>query len=299
MGDPAVWLRLALYLDLLLAFGVPAFVLTAPAAVGEALKFRAGLLAAGVLGVVLSGVGLLSLTAGMAGVSVWNVDRGTLASVLQGTAVGAAWIVRISSLVLLAVGAAMVRGRAGTVLAAACGAVAAATLAWSGHGAMDEGPLGALHLVADVMHVLAAGLWFGALLVLVLLVWRAGTTADETYPLMAAEALASFAATGARTVAILTASGIVNLWLVVGPAGLTDIPTTTYGRLLLAKLALFAGMLALAATHRFRYVPALEGAVDAGARQITLRRLRVTLVVEATGAGAVLALVAWLGTLEP
>lgn len=299
MGDPAIWLRLALYLDLLLAFGVPAFVLTAPAAVGEALKFRAGLLAAGVLGVVLSGVGLLLLAAGMADVSVWNVDRGTLASVFEGTAVGATWIVRISSLVLLAVGAAMVRGRAGTALAAMCGAVAAATLAWSGHGAMNEGPLGALHLVADVMHILAAGLWSGALMVLVLLVWRAGTAADDRYPLMAAEALASFAATGAWTVAILTASGVVNLWLVIGPAGLTDLLTTTYGRLLLAKFALFAGMLALAATHRFRYVPALEGALDAGARQATLRRLRVTLAVEAIGAGAVLALVAWLGTLEP
>jgi putative copper export protein len=45
-------------------------------------------------------------------------------------------------------------------------AVALATLAWTGHGAMDEGAKGWAHLLADILHLLAAGAWSGRCLAL-------------------------------------------------------------------------------------------------------------------------------------
>jgi putative copper resistance protein D len=62
------------------------------------------------------------------------------------------------------------------------------------------------------------------------------------------------------------------------------------------KLALFAGMLALAAAHRWRLVPALAAA---GGGSNTVRVLRRTLALEAALGLAVLGVVAVLGTLEP
>ena len=44
-----------------------------------------------------------------------------------------------------------------------------ASLAWAGHGAATPGAAGDLHLAADVLHLLAAGLWLGTLPPLVLL----------------------------------------------------------------------------------------------------------------------------------
>ena len=53
---------------------------------------------------------------------------------------------------------------------AGLGAVALASFAWSGHGADGEGAAGLFKLAADVLHLLAAGVWLGALAALLLLV---------------------------------------------------------------------------------------------------------------------------------
>src|SRR3546814_18790272 len=49
-----------------------------------------------------------------------------------------------------------------SVMAVSSG-VGLATLAWAGHGAMDDGVRGYIHLASDVMHLWAAGAWIGAL----------------------------------------------------------------------------------------------------------------------------------------
>ena len=56
----------------------------------------------------------------------------------------------------------------------------------------------------------------------------------------------------------LVASGAANAWLRVGSVG--DLVTTTYGRLLAAKLLLMSGAIALAAWHRRRTMPRLTAA---------------------------------------
>ena len=88
-------------------------------------------------------------------------------------------------------------------------------------------------------------------------------------------------------------------WLLVGIGNLPRLPHTLYGQLLLTKLILFGAMLGLASLNRFRLTPAFEEAVATGDHGKAIEALRRSLAVEAGCAISILALVAWLGTLEP
>jgi putative copper resistance protein D len=96
-------------------------------------------------------------------------------------------------------------------------------------------------------------------------------------------------------VAAIVASGLVNAWFLIGPSGLPQLVGDPYGRALLAKLALFAAMLALAAANRWHLAPALRR--EPG--RTGLAALRRSITAESLAGIGVLALVAWLGTLEP
>ncbi|MBO9603147.1 MAG: copper homeostasis membrane protein CopD [Novosphingobium sp.] len=179
-------------------------------------------------------------------------------------------------------------GRAGFLAAGTLGTLAAASLAWLGHGASRDGwlPIG-----GDVLHVLAASLWIGALFGFAPLLRGAR---EEAGIARLRVALDRFSALGLPLVAVLALSGAANTLYVVGPDHLGGLPSTPYGRLLLAKLAAFAAMLALAALNRWRLTPALARREGGSAG-----RLRASVGIEAALGAAVLALVAWLGTLEP
>jgi putative copper resistance protein D len=174
---------------------------------------------------------------------------------------------------------------------AGCSGLATASLAWLGHAGAGEGPLHLLHLAADALHVLAAAAWIGALAGLLLL---ARTDRGDPRRATLHRALQQFAGIGSLLVAVLVATGLANAWLIVGPAYALSGWTTPFGRVLAAKLALFGVMLVLAARNRWQLTPALAARPDSAAA--TLRR---SVTLEALAGLAVLALVAWLGTLEP
>ncbi|KAK0338878.1 hypothetical protein LTR94_036782, partial [Friedmanniomyces endolithicus] len=71
-------------------------------------------------------------------------------------------------------------------------AAALATLAWNGHGAASEGSTGWLHLTADILHLLAAGLWVGALFGLLLLMARRAEEIDAAHLRLTHRALHGF-----------------------------------------------------------------------------------------------------------
>jgi putative copper resistance protein D len=215
------------------------------------------------------------LATGAIGDVVRYMDLGKAAAVRTGAAVLAMFALT-----------AIARGRASWLAAAALGALAAVSLAWMGHGAATEGPLHPLHLASDVLHALAACAWLGALAAFVPL---ALGTAPRGVLLTA---LRRFSAIGPFVVAVLVLTGAVNAWVLVGLDNLGAIAGTPYGRVLLAKLGLFAVMLALAAANRFRHTPAL-------ADDAPLSAIRRSLAVEAGAGLGVLGLVAWLGTLAP
>lgn len=68
--------------------------------------------------------------------------------------------------------------------------------------------------------------------------------------------LARFSTVAAVTALAAAAAGVALAWTQVG--SLSNLATTTYGRLLLAKVAVVGVILALAAYNRFRLLPALE-----------------------------------------
>lgn len=304
MDAVAVALRFGLYLDLMLLFGAGAFALHAlrgaERASGAVLPLFPVTLGAALAGLPLSVLGLLSLTANMAGTSLFEVDCDTLGVVLWETAIGTAWMVRIAA--LAATAAAVIALRrvplVASLAAATGGAVALASLAWSGHAAMQEGLSGWLHLAGDIAHLLAAGLWIGALFCLAMLLFAPSAAASVGRLRLTHRALAGFAAVGTLAVAILVASGIANTFWILGWAGLAGAPGTRYGQLLIAKLLLFAAMLGLAASNRFRLVPRFETDMTSAPRT-ALAALRWSIAVETLAGVAILALVAWLGTLDP
>ena len=123
----------------------------------------------------------------------------------------------------------------------------------------------------------------------------------------ATRSLDQFSIVGTICVLIIAATGLINSQLIVGVGNLGRSLGSPYGQLLLAKLALFALMLALAAANRWRLTPALAAAA-AGIDGIegvdaepdgAIANMRKSLIIEASAALAILALVAWFGTLEP
>jgi len=175
-----------------------------------------------------------------------------------------------------------------------------ATFAWTGHGVYDSGFVGLIHTVADLFHLLAAGVWIGALLplsVLILCSLRSQTMTDARTTL---ENLEQFSGIGPAVVAVLILTGLVNTWFLVGLEQWQGLITTAYGNALIIKLILFGGMLLLAGSNRYRLSPALRTDIeDFRPVASSLRALRTSILIETVLAFLVLVTVALLGILEP
>lgn len=247
---------------------------------------------------VASATGLLALSA-VGGIAAqaslfagsWTdgLTGEALASVVAYMPLGKAALVRagaaLAALVLLAL---LPRGRAAWLAIATAGAVATTSLAWMGHAGANEAPGAELHLLADAVHALAAALWVGALVAFACLLAR------RVDPYILHAALRRFSRIGVPLVLLLALTGLVNGWFLVGPANAIGMLTTPYGRWLLVKLGLFAGMLVLAAINRNRLTPAIEGRTLSATGH-----LRHSIALETALGLGVLAVVAWLGTLPP
>lgn len=240
---------------------------------------------------------LVAQTAVMAGSLSEAVKPASLSFMVTGTALGMAMVVRalVALLGLVAI-LALRPGRVLGGLTVAAGLVVAASFAWTGHGAATEGPGGLVHLGADILHAVAAALWLGALAALTLLLIRRAAPDD----LAVHRALHGFAGLGTLAVGLLVLTGLVNSWFLVGPARVADLGANLYGQLLIAKLVLFALMLALAAGNRFRLTPGLGSVLTSGEDpREALQRLRRSVLAETLAGALLLAVVAVMGTLAP
>lgn len=297
-----IGVRFAVYLTLAALFGFGAFGLYGLRARerGNALALRPWLVTLAALAMLLSIAWLILMASSMAGTPLWPIDHAAIDGLLTGSAVGFAWKVRMTALGAAALVAMFAAGRSlGLTIVTLSSAIAMAMLAWTGHGAMDDGVMGWSHLVADLLHLLAAGAWVGALLGLVLLTSRPSERVDANHLGVTHRALHGFGTVGIIVVATIIVTGMFNAWMLIGIANVTALPTTLYGQLFMAKLALFAAMLGLAALNRFRLTPAFERSVEAGDHRSALVALRTSLAIETTFVCVILGLVAWLGTLAP
>ena len=213
---------------------------------------------------LVSGVALLLFqTAILEARAAAAVDPAALGRVLFETHGGRVWLVRHGLLLLLAAflalrwnvderidwgaarGEALLLGASALVLAGA-----------AGHAAAVE-PGAALAIAVDGVHLFASGVWAGALLPLAALLAAAAREEGADARPYAALAARRFSRWALVAVVVLAVSGIANAATHVGSvAGLVG---TTYGRLLLAKLALLVPILALAAMNRRLHLPWLSG----------------------------------------
>lgn len=258
---------------------------------------RPALIVAALIVALGSLAALVAQTAVMAGSLSEAIKPASLSFMVTGTALGRAMLVRAAVALLAPVAVVALKpGRVLWVLTVATGLIVAVSFAWTGHGAATEGPDGLLHLVADIIHAVAAALWLGALAALTILLLRRAAPDD----LAIHRALHGFAGLGTVAVILLVLTGLVNSWFLVGPERIETLGTSLYGQLLIAKLVLFVLMLGLAADNRFRLTPSLglrlEGAEDPIA---TLQRLRRSITAEAALGVAILGLIAVMGTLPP
>ncbi len=304
METGVVLLRWAQYAASFVLMGGALFAIYALPASGPASAATSGwprrlLAGAAALLVLASIAGLLLQTAVVAGSLGAALDPSTLVSVLTEMAMGAASLVRALAAALALVLLLVLRpGRGAWIGVAVLGAAATASMAWMGHGAATEGAAGGLHLLADIVHLAGAAVWIGALAFFVIL--ASDQRHDEDRRAAFHAALAGFSGLGSGLVAALVASGLVNSWFLVGPSGWPMLAETTYGRLLVFKLVLFATMVALAAANRFRLTPALRAALaDPAEAGEAIGALRRSLLLEFGVSLAVLGLVAWLGRLAP
>lgn len=299
MDAAIVALRLVQFAAAVVLFGAPLFLLYGlTAAARDAQRWPRPLAILASLALAVGAVaGLLAQTAVMAGDPAAALDMELLRSVGGETPFGLAAVARaLAATAALVLAWRMAPGATLWRALAVLGVAAVASFAWSGHGAATEGPGSLVHLIADILHLLAAGVWIGALAAFCLLLRARPFGTPQAQALHGA--LAGFSGVGSAVVAILVLSGLVNSWFLVGPQGLARLATTGWGVLMLAKLAVFAAMLGLAAVNRFRLTPALAaGAADGDAA--ALGGLRRSIALETAAAVLVLALVAALGTLAP
>jgi putative copper resistance protein D len=228
------------------------------------------------------------------------VNAAALWLILSATHFGHAALARLA-LLIVSIGTSLCvrRPRALWVVQTLLGGGIVASFAWTGHGAMSRGAVGMIHLAADLLHLLTAGIWIGALFSLVVLMIRSNNSRASEAVRAAQFGLDRFSAIGVLVVAVLILSGLVNSWFLIAPHW-HALLTTLYGIILLVKLALFVGMLGLATLNRYWAAPSLRDSLNhqSPTRQ-SLHALRTTLVAETGLALLVLISVSILGMLVP
>ncbi|MBM3451130.1 MAG: hypothetical protein FJX78_09175 [Armatimonadetes bacterium] len=168
--------------------------------------------------------------------------------------------------------------RGGSIVAIAAIVIMFASISVTSHAAGHPGPVA---ILLDVVHGVAAAVWLGAVVgVAYSPLWRRD---EGTRRARLIAIFDSVSATGLAAVILLMTTGayaaLLRIW---GPPALVR---TVYGNLLLAKLALFALALGIAAFNRWRGLRALRAgaAGDALRRNVRLESVVLLAIVLVTG----------------
>jgi copper transport protein len=160
-------------------------------------------------------------------------------------------LARIALLLVVAVFAVRLRKRtqwSRPVLAAGAVLAVALALTWAVAEHASAGVQVPLAIASTVLHLLAMALWLGGLVALLILLRRTE---------LPAAAVARFSRVAFTCVTVLVVTGVYQSWRGLG--SFAELTGTTYGRLLLAKLAAVVLLLAAAGLSR-RWTARLVGA---------------------------------------
>ena len=310
--EPA--LRFVQYVLLLGLFGWAAFRilgLRAATWVPERSGRSTAILAAA-LAPVVSTMLMLAAISAMMGQPLAALDVSMIQAMTLSTDMGWAFMVRTALLLAGLVAILVARKVTGLAAAAFCFGAALMTLGWSGHAAGTEGALGSLHRISNGVHLLAAGLWLGAIGWFLHLTIEAHREPGHVSAMPLLTIMHRFAPLGVALVATVAATGLLNAQLIFGLENSPVTLTTTYGLLLAVKIAAVAAMLAFGAHNArlSRQMVSANVAADptedaASAEDIepieaaALPALRRSLTMELSLALVVIGLVAVFGMLSP
>jgi len=248
------------------------------------------------LAALLSAIGWLGCEAVlMSGDANGYRNGAILWTVLSDTEFGGIWRWRLLLLLLMPIflGWRLLRHRTPLVWPVlASGIFLVASLAGVGHGAMGLGFSAWAHLGNQAVHLLAAAVWVGGLLSLFHTI-RYIRDARLGVVLLR-HALGRFSLVGFVTVLLILASGLLNSWFLVG--SFDALLHTTYGQVLMVKVACFLCMVAMALLNRLFLMPRFTGAGDG---EESLQLLLRSVAVEQIFAILVVVSVSLLGTLAP
>ena len=227
---------------------------------------------------LLSGVAwLLLITASMAGSWDAALQPATLQLVLGKTFFGQVWVWHLLLNLLLVI----VLIKPWPVLRLPLTALLLATLAPVGHGAMLDGLSGQLLILNQVVHLICVGAWLGGLLLLVLIMRQPQGVALEPV-------LRRFSGVGYGLVAGLLVTGLINVRVLTGQLWPTPL-FSGFALILLIKVMLVLGMLALAVLNRLRIEHCEQ----------RLGALKASVMLEWLLGVSAVAAVSLLGTLPP
>ncbi len=248
---------------------------------------------ASVLALVSGGLWLALAAATMGDGIADAVNPAVLVAVLTRTGFGQVWQYHLALALALVVVNTLPWPRVRPPgLSLALSALLLEGLAWTGHTVMASGAIGVVHIANQTVHLFAAAVWLGGLIPLGRVLWLARHDDTSARTESAALALRRFSTVALAAVVGLTASGLVNGWVLVGGfAALTD---SLYGQVLMVKLLLFLALLVLAARNRLLLMPRLA----AGSHPTLTALWRAVIAEQALGAMA-LGVAAFLGSLAP
>lgn len=266
-------------------------------------RWRQRLLLAAAVVALLSGLFWFAFAAAnMSGALADLADPEMVWAVVHDTTFGSIWTARML-LAAIIVGVAAIRLSTATgsrdLTTSVLTAAMLASLAGTGHAQIEEGWLGVVHVASDAAHLLAAGAWLGGLFPLGFVLSFYAGEMEPARAMDLDQVLLRFSRMGYIAVATLLGSGLVNSWFLVGTV--SSLWTTAYGQVLIAKLLLFGGMLALAVLNRFWLVPLMSRPRTDGSGGSTAQagRLRNHVLVEQLLGLMILLIVSILGTMHP
>jgi copper resistance protein D len=303
--DPLTIVKFVQFASSLLAGGAALFaaLVCAPASetteAASVVDFARRIALAGVIvAIVSAGLWLILIAADIEQVSTAEVIAGgAVWSVARETQFGQLLLIRFGLALILIATLLLVperqycRWNSVRLGEAAIAVLFVAMLAGSGHAGAQSGVPGKFHSGVDALHLVAAAAWTGGMVPLLVSMGPHVTLTPAARLVL----VRRFSVLATLSVAALAVSGAVNTWFMVGT--LSDLIGTSYGRILLVKIVLFAAMLIFAALNRLVLTPRLIEAQ--GPRSSPLRLLRLSVIMEIVCALAVIGAVTVLGGLEP
>lgn len=231
--------------------------------------------------------------------TLFDVDGDTCLTVLLQTRFGHLWTCRL--VCCLIVGILLFSGSSELIIAVLSFAILA-SLAAAGHSSAMVTDAGLLPIAGDIGHLIAAALWPGGLMPLLVLLISQYRTTDQKTRMFVAEVVRRFSSLSLVVVGLLAGTGLLNTYFIVGSLG--ALVATDYGRWLLLKITLFVLMLGLGALNLLVLKPRLSRAAlvepqTAGAVTTPTSSLIRSVACETFLAAGVVLVVGFLGATPP